>query len=94
MQVSKGTIVRTIMVILVILNIIFERCGIDVINVSEDEVFMIVETVIEIIILAIGFWKNNSFTPNAKKADKIKDSDKIDEVYDFFKQLQESESEE
>lgn len=71
MKVSKGTIVRTIMVILVILNIIFERCGIDVINVSESEVFMIVETVIEIAIIAVGFWKNNSYSEEAKKADEF-----------------------
>ncbi len=91
MKVSKGTIVRTIMVILVILNIILERNGIDVINVSESELFMIVETAIEVGVLFLGFWKNNSFTKKARKADKIKDSDKIDEVYEFLKQLQESE---
>lgn len=82
MKVSKGTIVRTIMVILVILNIILERCGIDVINVSESEVFMIVETVIEIAVIVVGFWKNNSYSENAKKADE------------FLKQLREGEDNE
>ena len=70
MNISKGTIVRTIMMVLVILNIILERKGIDVINVSESEVLMLVETVIELAIIVVGFWKNNSYSKNAIKADK------------------------
>ena len=79
MKISKSTIIRTILMALVILNFILERCGIDVIPADEYTVTMFVETSIEIAILAVGFWKNNSFTEKAIKADK------------FLKELKESE---
>jgi SPP1 family holin len=70
MKISKGTIVRTIMVALVIINIILERNGIDVINIGEHEIAMAVETAIEIGVIVAGWWYNNSFTPKARKAQK------------------------
>ena len=79
MKISKGTIVRTIMLGLVILNIILKQFGIDVINVSESEVFTFVEALIEVAIIVVGFWKNNSYTQKAIKADE------------FLKTLRESE---
>ena len=79
MKISKSTIIRTILVVLVIVNIILERCGIDVIPADEYTIAMIVETLIEIAIIAVGFWKNNSYTEKAIKADK------------FLKELKESE---
>lgn len=71
MKISKSTIVRTILVLLVIINFFLERMGIDIIPVDENLILMFVETVIEIAIIAVGFWKNNSFTPKAIKADKF-----------------------
>ena len=79
MTVTKSTIVRTILVGLVFVNFILEKCGVDLIPVDESFILMFVETAIEIAILAVGFWKNNSFTPAAIKADK------------FLHQLRESE---
>lgn len=79
MEISKSTIIRTILVLLVIVNIILERCGVDVIPADEYTVTMFVETVIEIAIIAVGFWKNNSYTEKAIQADK------------FLKELRESE---
>lgn len=71
MKVTKSTIVRTILVVLVFINFILEKCGIDVIHANESTIVMFVETAIEIAILAVGFWKNNSFSPNAIKADEF-----------------------
>lgn len=79
MEIKKSTIVRAILVVLVIVNMILESCGIDVIPADESFITMFVETVIEIAIIAVSFWKNNSFTPKAIQADK------------FLKQLKESE---
>lgn len=79
MKISKSTIVRTILVFLVIINFILERMGIDVIPTDEHIVLMFVETVIEIAIIVVGFWKNNSFSKKAIKADE------------FLKELRESE---
>lgn len=79
MQVTKSTIVRTILVALVFVNFILEKCGVDVIPANESTILMVVETATEIAVLAVGFWKNNSYSPAAIKADK------------FLKELRESE---
>ena len=70
MKVTKGTIVRTIMLGLVLLNMILRKAGIDVIGFSESQVAGFVEMVIEVAVIITTFWKNNSFSPNAIKADK------------------------
>lgn len=83
-SISKSTIIRTILVIVVIVNIILERVGIDVIPADEHIVTMLVETVIEIAIIVVGFWKNNSFSEKAIKADaflkKLRDESTTDET--------------
>lgn len=79
MKITKSTIVRTILTLLVIVNFVLERCGIDILPTDESVILMIVETVIEVAIIVVSFWKNNSFTPAAIKADK------------FLKDLRESE---
>ena len=71
MKISKGTIVRTVMLIIVILNMILKHFEIDVINVSENEVLSVLEMIIEIATIIVTFWKNNSFTQNAIKADEF-----------------------
>ena len=79
MKITKSTIIRTILVALVIINFVLEKCGVDIIPTDEYMISMFVETAIEIAILAVGFWKNNSFTQAAIKADA------------FLKELKESE---
>lgn len=81
MKITKGTIVRTILFVVAITNFVLERVGVDLIPVDESMVLMFVETAIEIAFLAVGFWKNNSFTDKAIKADA------------FLKELRESEVE-
>lgn len=71
MQISKGTIVRTIMLIIVLVNMILQHFGIDVIKVDESEVLSLVETVINLAVIIVAFWKNNSFTDKAIKADEF-----------------------
>lgn len=71
MKISKGTIVRTIMVVLVLVNMVLQHFGIDVIKVDENEVLSLVETVINLAVIIVAFWKNNSFTDKAIKADEF-----------------------
>lgn len=71
MQISKGTIVRTIMVVLVIVNVVLKQFGVDAINVSESEILSLVEALIEVATIVVAFWKNNSFTKNAIEADEF-----------------------
>lgn len=71
MRISKGTIIRTILVILTIINFGLERFGVDLIPVDESWIAMAVEYVIEIAVLVVGFWKNNSYTQSAIRADEF-----------------------
>lgn len=71
MKISKGTIVRTIMLVIVIINLILKRLGYNIINVSESEVLSFVEMLIEIAVIVVSFWKNNSYTEKAIKADRF-----------------------
>lgn len=79
MKITKGTIVRTIVLAIVVINWILEACGVDVIPTNELAIANAVETLVEIGAIAASWWYNNSFTEKARKADE------------FFKQLQESE---
>ena len=79
MKISKGTIVRTIMLLIVIVNLILKQCGVDLINVSENEVLAIVEMLIEVAVIVVAWWKNNSYSKKAIQADE------------FLKNLKESE---
>lgn len=71
MRISKGTIVRTIMLVIVIINLVLKQLGHDLINVSESEILSVVEMLIELAVIVVSFWKNNSYTQNAIKADEF-----------------------
>lgn len=80
MKISKGTIVRTVMLVIVIINLILKQTGHAIIDVSENEILSVVETIIELAVIIVSFWKNNSYSKNAIKADiflkELRDMDK------------------
>ena len=59
------------MLIIVIVNMILQHFGLDLIKVNENEIASLVEIVIELAVILVTFWKNNSFTDNAIKADEL-----------------------
>lgn len=69
MKITKGTIIRTFMVVLVLLNWILKQSGKPVIDIEEGTVASFVEMLIEVGTIIVAWWKNNSFSENAKKAD-------------------------
>lgn len=71
MNISKSTIVRTIMMVIVLVNLLLERCGVDLIPADEHLVTTVVEYIIEAAVIVVCFWKNNSFSPEAIKADEF-----------------------
>ena len=71
MNITKGTIVRTIMVAIVVINLILKAFGINVINADETFVVGIVEALVEIGAIAAAWWYNNSYTEKARKADEF-----------------------
>ena len=70
-KISKGTIVRTIMLVLVLVNMILQHFGLDIIKVDESQILSLVEILIELAVIVVTFWKNNSFTEKAIKADEF-----------------------
>lgn len=70
MKITKGTIIRTILLVLVVINLILKQTGRPVIDIPEGTIASFVEVVVEIAAIMVAWWKNNSFTENAKKADE------------------------
>lgn len=71
MKVSKSTIIRTVVLLLVLINIILRQFGVHPIDISENDIACIIELVIEIGAIVCAWWYNNSFTEAAKRADEF-----------------------
>lgn len=67
---TKGTIVRTIVLFVAVINHFLTLSGRSVLPFDEDSVNEIVSTIFMAVVSIWAWWKNNSFTPAAKKADK------------------------
>lgn len=80
-KITKGTIVRTIVLVIVVINLILKAFGVNPIPTDENAIVAVVELLVEIGAIAASWWYNNSFTEKARKADE------------FFNQLKESEME-
>jgi SPP1 family holin len=71
MKITKGTIIRTIALAVVLLNLILKALGKPLIDYDEGTVMYWLEYIIEIAVILVTFWKNNSFSENAIKADEF-----------------------
>lgn len=68
MKVSKSTIIRTIVLALVLINMILKAFGVDPLGISESQVASAVELIIEVGSIVAAWWYNNSYSKNALKA--------------------------
>ena len=73
-NITAGTIARTIVLILALANQILAMCGKQVLNIADDDIYQIVSIVFTIGASAVAWWKNNSFSQAAIKADKYKEN--------------------
>ena len=69
-KVKPDTIIRTIVLILALANQVLAIMGKQAIPVTEDEVYHLVSLLITIGAALWSWWKNNSFTLPAIKADE------------------------
>lgn len=83
MKISKGTIVRTIALAVVLINMLLKALGKPLIDFDEGAVVAWVEFIIEVAVIIIAFWKNNSFSKNAIKADEFMKQLNEEEYIDF-----------
>lgn len=70
MKVKTETIIRTIVLILALINQVLAIYGKDKIPVTEDEIYQLITLVVTIGSALWAWWKNNSFTIPAIKADE------------------------
>jgi SPP1 family holin len=71
MKTRTDTIARTIILALVLINAVLKMLGMTPIELDDNVIYEAV-TVISMIVVPIWtWWKNNSFTIEAKKADEI-----------------------
>lgn len=73
MKVSKGTIVRTALLLLAIINNLLAIFGKAPLPITNEQLELIVSTIITVVMAVINWWKNNSFTKAAIQGDMLKD---------------------
>lgn len=69
-KISAGTISRTIVLLLALVNQVLLMCGVQVIPISDEEINTIVSTSWTVISALVAWWKNNSFTVAARIGDE------------------------
>lgn len=85
-EIKASTIVRTLLTIVVIINYILSILGKNPLPITENQITTIVFSIFTIVIIIIGFWKNNAFTSQAQIGqdviDKLKSGKTLGEIID------------
>ena len=77
MKVSSGTIARTVILILALINQILTTTGHSIIPIDDETVTQVISLLATIITSLIAWWKNNSFTQAALAGDIAKEEYKV-----------------
>ena len=70
-KISAGTVARTAVLALALVNQVLTVTGHNVINVSNDDINTLVSTGFTIAAAVAAWWKNNSFSKEAIAADRL-----------------------
>lgn len=70
MKITKGTLIRTVVLLLALVNQILSICGVSPIPIDDDTATNVISTLWTVIASVVTWWKNNSFTENAITADE------------------------
>lgn len=70
MKVEAGTIVRTICLVLALINQVLVMSGHSILPIEDATVEAVVTNIATIVTAVAAWWKNNSFTQKAIAADK------------------------
>ena len=71
LHISAGTVARTLVLILAIINQILSECGKSPLPIESETLEQLVTAGFTTVAALIAWWKNNSFTTNALKADAL-----------------------
>lgn len=70
MNISNGTIIRTVLLILALVNQILTVMGITPLPIEDEQITQLLSLAFTIGTSIWAWWKNNSFTVEAVKADE------------------------
>ena len=70
-NITAGTIARTIVLLLALANQVLAMCGKQILNIADDDIYQVVSIVFTIGASVWSWWKNNSFSYEAIKADEV-----------------------
>ena len=73
-NITAGTIARTIVLLLALANQVLAMSGKQVLNIADDDIYQIVSIIFTVSASAVAWWKNNSFSQAAIKADEYKEN--------------------
>ena len=73
MKISSGTIARTIVLVLALVNQVLSVLGYKIIPIEDEQVNDFITMLFTIGSALVAWWKNNSFTEAAIEGDKYKD---------------------
>lgn len=71
-NVKKDTIIRTVILIIALINTLLNAFGKNTLPFTDDEVSAVISAMFTFAASIMAWWKNNSFTDNAIKADNYK----------------------
>ncbi len=71
MKISTGTLTRTVLLVLALVNQLLYIAGHSPIPIADEVVIEFISTGAVIVTSVYAWWKNNSFTQKAIKADEI-----------------------
>lgn len=71
MEVKKETVIRTVLLVIALLNQILVVSGRSIIPVSDDQITEVLSIMLTVGASVWAWWKNNSFTKAAIEADKV-----------------------
>ena len=71
LHISAGTIARTLILVLAIVNQILSAAGKSPLPIESDTIEQLVTAGFTTVAALIAWWNNNSFTTNALKADAL-----------------------
>ncbi len=69
MKISKETIIRTVLLIVALVNMALNAFGKNTLPFTDDEISEIISVVFMAVTSIAACWKNNSFTEKARIAD-------------------------
>lgn len=70
-NITSGTIARTIILALALVNQLLSVTGHAVLPIEDAQVETLVSTIWTVVAACVAWWKNNSLTPAAQEADVI-----------------------